>query len=269
MERYRLKNIIILILVLVNVFLLASLAFRKTAEHSAQRQATEQLVALFAADEIALSSEIISHQSPPSPCTLTRNTELDREVALFLLGSGVSYSDQGGGIYTYTSPSGSALFRANGSFDAAGTLTAEHVTDFCRNFCQEFSYSTPSFQLDENGSGTAVAYFQYNDLPVFNCAVTFTIDHGKLLTVSGTLLPTSGSAVSSSQSPLSSSAALTAFLQMRRETAAAVSSVTDIYLCYELQSTASASMTLSPSWCIVTDTAKYYVNSITGLVSTI
>jgi len=268
LERHRLKNIIILILVLVNVFLLGSLAIRKTAEHSAHRQATEQLVALFAADEISLSPDIISNQLPPSPSTLSRSTELDHEAALFLLGSGLSSSDQGGGIYTYTSPSGSALFRANGSFDAAGTLATEHVTDFCRSFCEEFSYSTPSFQLDENSSGTATAYFQYNDLPVFNCNVTFTIDHGKLLTVSGTLLPASGLSASSGQTPLSASAALTAFLQIRRETAAAVSSVTDIYLCYELQSTASSSMTLSPAWCIVTDTVKYYVNSITGLVST-
>ena len=46
MERYRLKNIIILILVLVNAFLLASLSIRKSAEQDAFRRTAEQLVTL-------------------------------------------------------------------------------------------------------------------------------------------------------------------------------------------------------------------------------
>ena len=48
---------------------------------------------------------------------------------------------------------------------------------------------------------------------------------------------------------------------------AVVTSVTDMYLCYELQSTSTAPMVLAPAWCVVTDTAKYYVNCFTGAVS--
>ena len=50
MERYRLKNIIILILVLLNAFLLVSLGIRGTKEHTARRAQQQELVALFAAD---------------------------------------------------------------------------------------------------------------------------------------------------------------------------------------------------------------------------
>ena len=49
MESSRLKNIIILILVLMDLFLLGSLASRRTAELSARRRGEEQLVELFAA----------------------------------------------------------------------------------------------------------------------------------------------------------------------------------------------------------------------------
>ena len=53
---------------------------------------------------------------------------------------------------------------------------------------------------------------------------------------------------------------------MRRERQAAVSSITEISSCYELQSAAS-SMSLVPAWCIVTDTGEYYVNCISGAVT--
>ena len=46
-----------------------------------------------------------------------------------------------------------------------------------------------------------------------------------------------------------------------------VTAVTDLYLCYELQSTTATPMALVPAWCIVTDTSNYYVNCYTGSVS--
>ena len=268
MDRYRLKNIIVLILVLVNAFLMASLVVRKNSEYNARKLAVTQLVELFAADEITLSPDAISNDTPPSSRMLTRDTALDREVAAFFLGTDLSFSDQGGDIYTYSSSRGAAIFRENGSFDAAGTLSTEEAADFCRKFCKKFSYSEPIFQLEDDGSETATVVRNYNHLPVFNCTVTFTFRSGILVNVSGTLLSENYTELTSEEAPLSSSAALIAFLDARRQTFAAVSAITELYLCYELQSTtASSMMTLAPAWCIVTDTAKYYVNCSTGAVT--
>ena len=66
MARFRLKNVIILILTLLNLFLLASLFMRKSAENQSRQLAREQLVALFAADNIQIDPALISYQSPPS-----------------------------------------------------------------------------------------------------------------------------------------------------------------------------------------------------------
>ena len=54
MDRYRLKNVIILILLLVNGFLLGSMAYRSTAARAAHDRSVEQLVELFAAESIDL-----------------------------------------------------------------------------------------------------------------------------------------------------------------------------------------------------------------------
>ena len=111
MDRYRLKNIIILILSLMNVFLLASLAIREGARQSAKETAVEQLVSLFAADGITLDPDVISDETPPSSRSLTRSTDLERRAAALLLGSSLSSSDQGGGISSYSSNRGAVQFQ--------------------------------------------------------------------------------------------------------------------------------------------------------------
>lgn len=66
--------------------------------------------------------------------------------------------------------------------------------------------------------------------------------------------------------PLSALDALNAFLGTV-QSGAVVTAVTDLYLCYELQSTTATPMALVPAWCVSTDTADYYVNCYTGAVS--
>ena len=232
----------------------------------ARRTQQQELVALFAADGMTLDPALIPTDTAVSTYALTRDEAAERKAAAFLLGDNLERTTQGGGIYTYTSQQGAAAFRDTGSFDAAGSLSQENAEAFCRDFCKAFSYDTPIFTLDETGSGTATAVRLWNGTPVFNAAVTFTIDQGRVLSASGALLPETGAETSSGQKPLSAFAALTAFQQMRHESSSVVSSITEVSLCYELQSTTAAPMALVPSWRIVTDTATFYVNCISGTV---
>ena len=265
MERFRLKNIIILILVLLNGFLVSSLAQRRTAERDAFHRTAEQLAALFEENGMTLEPGAVSRDLPSYGVALARDTALEERAAAFLLGDALSVSDQGGGIFHYAGPAGEAFFRSSGGFEAAGTLAQRDVEDFCRDFCRTFSYEAPDLRLDEEGSGVFTALGIYGRLPVFNCTVTFTVENRVLTAVSGTLLPKAGAAVPGDQ-PLSAAGALAAFQQMRRESAAVASTVTDTRLCYELQ-ISGASMSLTPAWRIVTDTGDYFVNCFTGAVT--
>lgn len=268
MDRYRLKNIIILILLLVNGFLLGSLSMRQTSEKASHRQTAEQLSVLFAADGMALDADDVPSAPPPAGLTLSRDLELEARAAAFFLGKNPIQSQQGGDIYAYTGSdgSGAAQFRVGGSFDIACALSGRDGPALIRDFCREFSYAEPVFLLDKNGSGSAAATARRSKLTVFNCTVAFTLDHGELVAVSGTLLPEKGTAAAYDPEPLSAAAALTAFQKTRRERQAAVSAVTEVVPCYELQ---SSTMSLQPGWCVVTDTERYYVNCITGAVTTI
>ena len=266
MDRYRLKNIIILILALVNLFLLGSLAKLHTAERMRHRSAVEQMSALFASDGILLEADIIPQDPPPGGKILSRSMELERESASLLLGGELQLLDQGGGIYTYSGPSGSALFRSNGSFEASGHMGQKDPVGFCKAFCRKFGYGEPRFLLDEEGRGIAQATRLWDTLPVFNCTLNFTLDGESITAVSGTLLPEEATELSLDQEPLSALAALSAFQTLRKETGAVVSSIDEISLCYELQSSTALPLGLTPVWCIHSNTAKYYVNAITGAV---
>lgn len=266
MQGWRLKNIIILILALVNVFLLGSLVVRQTADRSSFRQAAAELSALFAADSVTLTPSAISKQTLPEGRTLSRSMELDRKVAVFLLGDAPDHADKGGGIHGYTSPRGSALFRSSGDFEAVGQLSGDSDAEsFCRRFCRTFGYEDLVLSL-EDGSGTAVAVQSHNGYPVTNCTVTFTVRDGQVTALSGTHLPDAYTNTDGTV-PLSALTALTTFLEYRRSSGALVSQVTALSPCYELQSTTTAPMTLVPAWCVSTDAGNYYVNSFTGAVS--
>lgn len=266
MDRYQLKNVIILILVLVNGFLLGSLAYRSTAARAARDRSVEQMVELFASSGIELDSGAIPDEAPPAGRVLTRDSALERSAAVYLLGGGLRHSERGG-VYSYSGAGGAALFRENGSFEAAGTLATSNGEDFCEKFCRDFRYAVSDAQLNEEGSGTITAFREYGGLTVANGSVTFTLERGAVISARGILLPEASTEAAGTQELLSAQAALTAFLDMRRETGAVASSITEMSLCYELQSSAAAPMSLMPVWHIVTDTVGYYVNCATGAVS--
>ena len=100
MDRYLLKNIIIIILVLVNGFLLGSLSMRYWSAAKAQDQMEEQLVALFASDGMELDPDIISQDAPPSSLSLSRDLDREQAAAAFFLGSDMAQGDQSGDTYT-------------------------------------------------------------------------------------------------------------------------------------------------------------------------
>lgn len=265
METSRLKNIIILLLVLVNLFLLGFLGVRLSSEYAAQRRTVSELTGLFAADGVTLKEGAVAFGDPPQALTLTRDIELDRKMAVFFLGSTVSVSDEGGGIYAFTSSAGRVDSRASGSFQVTGDLGTD-LAAICRKFCQSYGYQDLRMNFDRTGTGTATATQYVNDYPVVDCTVTFQATDGELRSVSGTHLPSGGTSAAGSSS-LSAVTALTMFLEARRAQGAVVSEVSSVTACYMLQSSAAAPMTLVPVWRLTTDTVDYYVNCSTGAVT--
>lgn len=266
MERSRLKNIIILILILVNAIMLIALASTHIQESTAKKRLTTQLVTLFKNNGITLDAKDISTELPPAGGTLRRNTEEERTMAIALLGKSPQTENAGGGIYNYSTANGTATFRSGGGFDITGKLGSDHLEKLCRNFCDSYGYKNLKLSL-KNGSGQGKATQYYGGRRIVNCTVSFLFEDGNLISVSGTHVPNPGTKFSNSTSSMTAATALTRFLEAHRQSGTVVSKVRRIFPCYRLKSSVSAPLTLTPVWHIITDTGNYDINCMTGAVS--
>ena len=257
MERSRLKNIIILILALLNLFLLLSLGLRLSAAHTAKASLQQELRSRFLSEGVTLPEQIPS-DPVPAACQTERDPEEEASMAAFALGSGSTLSETGS-IRLYTTPQGQASFRSGGSFEISLPLPDGDPEDWMRSFCKAFGYQ----DLRTTASGAQA--LQYCDgYPVANAAVRFTVQENGLR-VHGIHLSSDRSS-QGEPGKLDAPTALMRFLEFRRESGAVISSVSRIQPAYLLESTSLSPMSLLPIWRITADNREYCVSALTGTV---
>lgn len=264
MESYRLKNIILLLLVVTNFFLLATLLSRWADETRLQESAATQLVQLFSSRGVELDAKIIPKETPSTLLTLTRSSQEEEKLAAFFLGSDASFQDDGGGLTRYQSDLGTLTFLSSGDFNLTASLSADDPQKLCDDFFQQFHYQEATFSLEKD-SGTVTAMQYFDGRPVVNCTVTLTFSDGVLVSASGRHLP-SGSSSESAADCISAATALTSFLQALADQDRTCSQVRAVELGYALQNTPATPLSLTPVWRITTDSFYCYVNSISGEV---
>ena len=264
METYRLKNIAIVILLLLNACLLLMVGGQHYQSLQAERQAAVQLRELYRSSQLSLSGRIDLAQQPLKALTLSRQADTEQSIASALLGGETLFTSQGGGIYNYESRQRAIQFRAGGSFYGSRLdLPVEDASDFARSFCGQFGYEEPLVRLDEEGSGSAIAGQLAEGVPVTNCAVELYFEEGSLVSVTGAHVSLQDAAADSGEG-MTCITALVRFLDFRNTSGAVCSEVSGVRCVYQLQSTSAPR--LLPVWEIETDTYTYYVDCETGEV---
>ena len=264
METYRLKNIAILILLLLNAFLLLLLGHQYLQARRGTRDAAGQLYDLYTAGQLKLDDGIDLTQQPLSPLTLVRHSEAERSIAACLLGGDAVSASQGGGIYSYEAEHGTIQFRAGGSFDGSRlTLQVDDITAFSQQFCRQFGYEDVELQI-KNRSGTVTAVQQMAGVPIAGCNVTLRFDSGVLTAVSGAHVSLEDASAEAG-GRMSCITALVRFLDYRAASGIVCSEVTGVRCVYELQS--GSTLRLLPQWRVETDTYTYFVDCISGEVA--
>lgn len=192
MNTARLKNIVILILLLANAFLLVLLFSRRAEENAAHERSVAQLTALLNADGIAFDSALLDGL-PDTVLSVQPARDLAAEQALAegIIGS-VTSIDSGGGIYRYYSSdglnSGSCLIRSGGALEAAVSRAVDDLAEFCADLCVPLGYRT--FDVLSDGARTVVTASRFvGELEVCNASLIFTFSGSTLTTVTGTFLP--------------------------------------------------------------------------------
>lgn len=275
MDKAKVKNFIILLLVLVNVFLLAIVLTNVRQARLAAADRKQALVDVLSQNGIRLSDSVELGQSVPPQLTLRRDAEREQKLVSALLGE-AKLSDLGGNVYAYTNDTGEAKFRGTGEFTVLledGSVSAgDSAVETARSLLKELGLRAAADGALTNGSGgdaTVTLTCAWDDHPVYNARVAFYFSAGQLRRITGTRLFDTLSASAALSDCPDSVTVLMNFLQSVRSTGDVCTEIRALDIGYFMSSSVSGECTLRPVWCVQTDSRAYYIDAATGKSETL
>lgn len=271
MEWRSLKNLIILILLVVNGFLLVLVASRKEESVRYERSALKQTVQVLEQSGIQADPDAAAPADGLVPMAVERDLDRELRMAQALLGPGeVRGENQGGGLYLYQGGNGELSVRAGGELSAKmadnpNQFITEDLERHASGLLKRMGADVERTGVTEEDEWTRVRFRQvWNGVPVFSCEVEVVYYHNLLYSVQGTLL----SAKEGTAEQGRIMALPTALMRFSEEIAAAGDVCTAIRSMEPgYRGTAqslSGGVRLSPVWLVTTDTAKYYLDCAAG-----
>lgn len=268
MEWSKLKNVILLMLLCVNVILLLLVGSQASQDRCYQAETRQAAQAVLEQGGIDFGLEEIPADVSLPVVTVTRDRSGEAGVAAALLGE-VTLEGESEVRPRYTGAGGTAEFSMNGSFTIAlrpGVRTLEEDQDYesasqsCLEAMGFAGVLTDSLVV---GSETLLTYCQsWEGTPLFSCTVRLRWMGEDLIQVEGQRLD--GSAVSSRQALLSTPTILVRFLAGINEGGYVCSRIDSMTAGYLSGGSTTRQVQLTPVWRFVTDTGAYYVNAVTG-----
>ena len=264
METYRLKNIAILILLLLNGFLLVLLGYQSFRAHMSAADAAGQLRELYEARGLTLDRAVDLDQEPLTPLRLSGRRDMEQVIAAYLLGGDPVAASQGGGIISFATEYGSIQFRPGGSFYASHlTRQVEDPEGFSQTLCERFGYEDMALS-EEGGVVTVTASQWVEGVPIAGCDLELTFEDGCLTAVTGAHAALE-EMVPEDAERMTCVTALVRFLDYREAYGVVCGGVTGVSCVYALQG--DAVLRLTPVWRVDTDTYTYFVDCAAGDVT--
>lgn len=274
MEWPKIKNIIIVILLFVNGFLLLLVGGQLLRERYTQHSALQNAAQILEQNGITVSDDAFTQigSTAISPMTAGRDLSAEGELAALLLGKDAVCTDQSGGLYLYSSSVGTAAFRASGecsvTFHSPQPVSGS-LPDHARDYLHRLGLDGEVLSTGdgEPGQTTVLLRQLYDDTPLYSCTVAFTYSAGGLTSIQGTLLVTSEPPVFSEETTLDATTALIRFLSAVLDSGDLCSSVSSIRPGYLTVSSFGSATSFHPVWLVTTNVSLYYLDGVTGELS--
>ena len=272
MEWRRLKNVIILILLLLNGFLLvlAGTRWREAARYD--RAALKDTLEVLAGRGIEVDPDGLSSAENLLPLSLERDPEAERKLVRALLDEAVEPDNRGGGLYLYRGTLGEVSVRAGGELSAeladSPRWDADSPEDHAAALLKKLGVSARLLDTEPREDRMVVRFRQmWNKVPVFSCEVEFAYENGRLRSIQGTLL-TAGQASEEVGEVLSVPTALMRFLDGVTATGDVCSAIQSMEAGYRIVSQPlSGGVRLTAVWLVSSNTADYYLDGATGALT--
>ncbi len=271
MEWSKLKNLIILILALVNGFLLISVVSLQRQSRRYTQSALTQAEQILEQNGISIDQEILNRAADSTVPFLTSSRDLQREsdLAHALLGEHTVSQNLSGGLYTYTSEQGSVFIRSSGEITVSLSDCFADTSDFTEHAVSLLSQLDLDCELIgeswQDPDLTTLTFCQLiNGVPLYNCQISLEYTGSQLTSLEGTLLLSSSLSSGSSTSSLDLPTAVVRFSNGIASLGDVCSEVTEFRLGYSSSQSFSDQTQLIPTWLISTDIADYYLEGLTG-----
>ena len=269
MEWSKIKNIILVILLTVNLILLGVVGAREYQSARYDAQTLDSAVTLLASNGIAVDIDL-PRQGENLPIlqmeAATQDSQEQRDQVSALLGEIQRVDGSAGGTrVTYHGERGVAELSSDGYFTVSlepGALSAEddHRAQGAALLGQLGIQAIPAGEGGQSGADVLAYWQSWNGTPVFTCKSTVTWQDGSVRSISGQRVLGNTNPVST-QDLLTIPTVLVRFLNGMSQHGYVCSAITGMSLGY---STTVSANRLTPVWGVKTDTGRYYVNAVTG-----
>lgn len=270
MEGSKIKNIVIIILLLLNGFLLVLVGGRwaqDTQSHDAARSSAIQVIR---EGGIQLQEADVPREMTLGAMEARRDVSTERALAAGLLGEGMTVEARGGEVYRYHSPLGWVQFHSTGEFLAEfepgafvpdGLTTQEHGANVLARLGFEAQL------LEDDGEG-AVSFRQLVDgVPLLGCQATLNYRDGSLVSITGGRRLPGQPQPAGERESLSVATALMRLYNGLKGLGDIYNRVESIHPAYTMRVGLSGPARLDPVWYVKTDTGSYQLDTRTGQVS--
>jgi len=268
MEWSKLKNIVLLLLVCVNVALLSFLLQGEIRARKIQSQARSEAIVFLEKKGVTVAEEDIPQAEELVPRVVERDLEWEGELARALLGENIQVQDRGAGVYRYSGANGTIQFHSDGAFSgefAAGIFPAgENRAETCLALLRKLEFDGVLLET----RGNVLTFRQtWEEIPLFSQQVTLEIRDGCVMTMTAGRRLVGQPAEDAGRDTMTVSTALIRFFNGMNELGGVCSRIDGVEQGYVSSTSLSGPMQLTPVWRIATDTDEYQMDLVTGALS--
>ena len=268
MEWPKLKNIILVILLITNLVLLAFVASRRMQEAAVLEQTRQEAILFLSQRQVEVAEELVPQRITLISQTMQRDLRREEETAARLLGGPVQVQARGAEVYRYSNDNGSVQFHSDGTFSARllpGTYPADgDGTQACLALLALLDFQGELIREEGN---TLTFRQTWEDSPVFNHQAALELEDGCISAITAGRKLVGQPEEDAERPPVSVATALIDFLNGLNALGDVCSRIDRIEEGYTAAATLSGPMTLTPVWRVTTDTGAYQLNLVTGELS--
>ena len=265
MEKSKLKNIVLTILVITNILLLGLMLFQQAESRHYHQQTLLDAVELLAQQGIAVQIEDIPDRDFPAPQVVKQDGQTELAAFSALLGQDTVHA-QRGLVSLYSGSLGTAEVRQDGTFSVelspgAYPLGGQDMALHGPEVLERMGFHAQVTAVEDDAL-TAVETLK--GVPIFSCAVTLRYENGQLRSITGTRLAGTPSYDAQAGTALSTATLLVRFRAGIINSGDACTAILSATQGYTLTTDASRNLRLTPVLRLQTDTNLYTLNALTG-----